>query len=35
MTEAFPQQSEALTPVLVVEIECYLDAVELFRREGC
>jgi hypothetical protein len=35
MTEAFPQELEALTPVLVVEIERYLDAVELFRREGC
>ena len=30
-----PAAAEALTPVLVVEIECYLDAVALFRREGC
>lgn len=35
MTDAFLQRPEALTPVLVVEIECYLDAVALFRREGC
>jgi hypothetical protein len=35
MTESFLQQPKALTPGLVGEIERYLDAVELFRREGC
>ena len=33
MTEAIAQQPEAHG--LVVEIERYLEAIELFRREGC
>lgn len=35
MSEPTPQQIEAMADGLVVEIERYLDAVEVFRREGC
>jgi hypothetical protein len=35
MSEPTPQQIEAMAAGLVVEIERYLDTVEIFRREGC
>jgi hypothetical protein len=35
MREPIPQQPQAFAAGLVDEIERYLDAVELFRREGC
>ena len=34
MNEPTPQRIEAMAHGLVVEIERYLDAVEVFRREG-
>jgi hypothetical protein len=35
MSEAAPHQPEAVAGGLVAEIEHYLAAVELFRREEC